>query len=86
MLLGRDIDDPLVSAHAQAFPSSLHSSSSPSRPVLAKPDGTTFSPEEILALQLKTAKDAATLATGGDMSFDTVITVRLRPYCDLFHS
>lgn len=81
MLLGRDAQDPMVQQHQALFDNKL--SASPSndqhRLALYKPDGTSYAPEEVLAMQLRFARDMAVLAANGDKSFDTVITVGLLP-------
>lgn len=79
MLLGGSADDPLVKAHQGLFDSHFISPKSgqhqSDRLALYKSDGTSYAPEEILAMQLSTARDMAIQAAKGDKSFDAVITV-----------
>lgn len=80
MLLGGSEHDPLVHAHQGLFNNHFTSpktelDTQSDRLTLYKPDGTSYAPEEILALQLSTAKDMAIHAAKGDKSFDAVITV-----------
>ena len=75
MLLGHSTDDEQTQMHRKLYGNDLTTDEA-GRTKAQRPDGTAYSIEELLAMQLAYARDMAILASKGDKSFDTVITVR----------
>ena len=76
-LVGKKIDNPLVERHLKSFPfRKIQPHSSKESVLLEHPDGMTFSPEELLAMILESARSYAESAAGrGTKITEAVVTV-----------
>lgn len=76
LLLGSNLDQAQKELHQKLYSNKMELDSE-GRLKLARPDGKDYTPQEIIGMQFAYARDMAEVASKGDKTFDTVITVCL---------